>query len=125
MEVQGKYIKEALEYGVRYDSPSVMQVSGIKVVYNMTAPINSRILTLDVLCRVCDVPKYDPINSEEWYRIVMPSFIALNGDNFAMIRDNRRNHKVGVLDIDALTEYVEQISPIGITGVKGRITLLR
>ena len=93
MEIEGKHIKSALEYGVRFSSPSIMQISGMKVVYNMTAPINSKIVTLDVLCRVCDVPRYSPIDDNEWYRIVMPSFLAQNGDNFAMLRDNRRNHK--------------------------------
>lgn len=30
--------------------------------------------------------------------------------------------RVGVVDIDALTEYVEQLSPIAVTGPKRRIT---
>lgn len=93
MEIEGKHIKSALEYGVRFSSPSIMQISGMKVVYNMTAPINSKIVTLDVLCRVCDVPRYSSIHDEEWYRIIMPSFLGNGGDGFLMFREKRRNFR--------------------------------
>lgn len=122
VEIQGKWIKEALEFG--FQTSSVLQVSGLKVVFDRSNPIGNRIDSLHVLCRVCSVPKYSPINMEEWYRIVMPSFLGNGGDGFVMLRDHRRNHKVGLLDIDALVEYVENMSPIGVTGVKGRIRFI-
>lgn len=125
MEVEGKYIKEALEFSVRYDSPSILQVAGMRIVFDMTKPQYQRVVQLDVLCRLCDVPRYEPIQDNTWYRLVLNNFLKNNGDNFAMLRDNGINNKVGVVDIDALTDYVEKNSPITLLNPRGRITILR
>lgn len=125
MELEGRYIREALEFSVRSSSPSVLQIAGMKVVFNMTRPANSRIVSLDILCRICDVPRYEPIDDNAWYRIAVNNFLLLNGDNFAMIRDNGRNHKVGVVDIDALTTYFEKNSPVTLINPRDRTVLLR
>lgn len=94
------------------------------MVFDMAKPLGSRIVSLDALCRVCALPEYKPINEEEWYRIVTPSFLGNGGDGFVMLRAYRRNLRVGLIDIDALVEYVEQISPIGLAGAKGRIRFI-
>ena len=126
MELQGKYIREAMEFSVRYaDSPSILQVSGMRMTFNLTKPAYQRLTRLDVLCRICDVPAYEPIEEETWYRIVVNSFLPQNGNNFAMVRDNNRNYKVGAVDIDALNNYIEDMTPIAVTGSKNRITLVR
>lgn len=124
MEIEGKHIKEALEFSVRYDSPSVLQVAGMRVVFNMTKPAYQRVVNLDVLCRMCDVPRYEPLQDDVWYRLVLNNFLLNNGDNFAMLRDNSRNHKVGAIDIDALTAYIEKNSPITMISPRGRITFV-
>lgn len=124
LELQGKYIKEALEFSARFDSPSILQVAGIRVVFNMTKPAYQRIASLHVLCRLCDVPRYEPVEDETFYRMVVNSFLLVNGDNFAMIRDNARNHKVGDVDIDALTNFVEKNSPIAVMTPRGRISFV-
>lgn len=124
LELEGKYIRQALEFSARFDSPSILQVAGIKVVFNMTKPAYERAVKLLVLCRLCDVPRYEPLVDEDWYRIVVNNFLLVNGDNFAMIRDNARNHKVRAVDIDALTNYVEKNSPIAVMTPRGRITFV-
>jgi 5'-nucleotidase len=124
MEVQGKYIKEALEFSVRYASPSILQTSGIKVVFNMTNAAYSRVQSLKVLCRVCAVPRYEDIEDDTWYRVILNNFLLVNGDNFAMLRDNMRNHQVGIVDIDALSSYVEKNSPITMLPPRGRVTFV-
>lgn len=124
MELQGKYIREALEFSVRYTSPSILQTSGIKVVFDMSKPAYQRIVSLKVLCRLCDIPQYEEIDNEAWYGIVVNNFLLQNGDNFAMIRDNSLNHKVGGVDIDVLTAYVEKFSPITSISPLGRVTFV-
>jgi 5'-nucleotidase len=124
MEVQGKFIREALEFSARYASPSILQTSGIKVVFNTTQPAYSRVQSLKVLCRFCDVPRYNDIEDETWYRVILNNFLLENGDNFAMLRDNMRNHKVGIVDIDALSSYVEKNSPITMIPPRGRVTFV-
>lgn len=125
IELQGKVIREALEFSVaNEDSMIILQVSGLRVVYDMTKEANKRIVQLDVLCRICDrsVPKYEPIDEEEFYRVSMPEFLALGGDGFTMIGEKSRNTIFGPRDIDALTAYVEKNSPINMPPLAGRIT---
>jgi 5'-nucleotidase len=125
MEIQGKYIREALEFSARNPSSlSILQTSGIKVVFNITKPRNERIESLKVLCRLCDVPRYDDIEDETWYRVVLNNFLLNNGDNFSMFRENGRNHKTGPVDIDALTNYVEKNSPITMLPPRGRVEII-
>lgn len=124
LELEGKYIREALEFAVRSNSPSILQTAGIKVVYNMTKPGYQRIVSLDVLCRLCEVPRYEPIVDDSWYRIVLNNFLLVNGDNFAMIRDNARNHRIRAIDIDTLTNYVEKNSPIVVVTPRGRTSFV-
>jgi 5'-nucleotidase len=124
MELEGKYIRQALEFSARFDSPSILQVAGLRVVFDMKKPAYSKIVTLEALCRVCDIPRYEPLQDNTWYRIVVNNFLLVNGDNFAMIRDNKRNHKIRAVDIDTLTNYVEKNSPIVLLKPSGRITFV-
>lgn len=93
LELQGKYIRGTLEDSISKNPQSTMQVSGIKVTYDMKKPLGQRVVELKVLCRLCDVPKYEDINDEEWYRMVMPSFLSNGGDDFTQIKENMRNIK--------------------------------
>lgn len=124
LQLQGRYIRQALEFSARFDNPSILQTAGMRIVYDMKKPAYQRVVSLDILCRVCDVPKYEPVQDDTWYGVVVNNFLLQNGDNFAMIRDNARNHRVRAIDIDALTNYVEKNSPISILTPLGRTTFL-
>lgn len=127
VELEGKVIKEALEFSVADESSMLaLQVSGLKVVYNITKEPYDRVVSLDVLCRICenDIPRYEPIIANNFYRVVMPSFLAEGGDGFTMISDGSRNVIYGPRDIDALTAYVEKNTPMNIPPLTGRITFV-
>lgn len=124
IEIEGKYIREALEFSARFSSPSILQTSGLKVVFNMTQPAYSRVQSLKVLCRLCDMPRYEDLEDDTWYRAIVNNFLFENGDNFAMLRNNRRNHQVGAVDIDALKTYVENNSPITMIPPRGRVSFV-
>jgi 5'-nucleotidase len=127
VELQGKVIKEALEFSVA-DSNSLilLQVSGLKVVYNMLNDPYNRMVSLHTLCRVCvnNIPKYEQVNDEAFYRVVMPDFLARGGDGFQMIADHGRYIIFGPRDIDALSSYVEKNSPINMPPLMGRISFI-
>lgn len=125
VELQGKVIRAALEFSVEDEnSLVVLQSSGLKVTYDMKRSKNSRIVSLLVLCRDCEIPKYEPIDDEKFYRVVMPSYLANGGDGFKMIPEGARNLIVGPKDIDALTGYIEKSSPISLPPLSGRINFV-
>lgn len=127
VELQGKYIREGLEFsmsGVGY--LNLLQVSGLHVVFDMKREPHNRVVSLDVLCRICEgnIPKYGPIDDEKYYRVVMPSYLAEGGDGFAMFGEQSRNTIYGPRDVDALANYVERNSPLSKPPSAGRITFL-
>lgn len=127
IELQGKVIREALEFAVAdKESLILLQVSGLRVVYNIENEANNRIVLLDVLCRVCerDIPRYEPIDDEQFYRLSVPSFLAEGGDGFTMIGENARNTIFGPRDIDALSSYFEKNSPLSLPPLSGRISFM-
>lgn len=127
IEIQGKYIREALEFSVRnLDSIILLQVSGLKVVYDTKRNESQRVVSVHALCRICEnnVPRYELLEDEKNYRVVMASFLADGGDDFTMIGDNAKNKIIGKRDIDALTDYVEKFSPLIVPNALGRIIVI-
>lgn len=100
LELRGKHLIETLEYAVsksydedRFNGAYMLQMSGLRVVYNVTNPVGNRVVSAQALCNKCDVPEYSPINDDEYYRMIIPSFLAGGGDGFSAISDNKINHK--------------------------------
>ena len=122
MELPGSAIREALEFAVsKADNLHVLQVSGIKVIYDLSRNPYDRIVDLKVLCQKCNIPRYEDIENQKYYRVALGDYIANGGDDFTMIPKYARNIIEGPLDIDALTAYVEANSPINLPGLLRRI----
>ncbi|KAF5299598.1 hypothetical protein FQR65_LT09403 [Abscondita terminalis] len=129
-EIRGKYIKEFLEKAAEpfnnqriRSTFNMLQVSGIHVVYNVTEPVGSRVVSVKILCRQCHIPRYKPLRLEEIYRIVLSSFLVNGGDDFLVIANNLMNHKVGNIDNEVLQRYIAKRSPI-IQGTEERISIV-
>lgn len=127
-EIQGKYLKELFEtttrtyyYGRVYATVSLLQVSGLKIVYDLTQPEGSRVVSIQVRCNECEIPIYEDLDEEKFYTIAVNSFLVTGGDGYTVLKENLINHKVGRVDIDVLTEFVETYSPI-YAEIEGRIT---
>lgn len=63
-----------------------LQVSGLKITYNITQPLGRRVQNVKDLCQNCEVPTYLPLDIEETYRIITSDFIAEGGGGFTMFR---------------------------------------
>lgn len=123
IELNGTAIREVLEFAV-FDFSNVLQVAGIKVVYDKTRAPYDRIVDLKIICQACEVPHYQPIDHSKFYKIILPEYLALGGDEFTMIPKYSRNTIIGARDIDALVEYVEKMSPIALPPMSGRISFV-
>ncbi|CAN7945679.1 unnamed protein product, partial [Ixodes hexagonus] len=64
-----------------------LQVSGIRVVYNLSLPASCRVISLKILCTRCKVPVYQDVMDNENYTIVTTDFVARGGDGFAKAKN--------------------------------------
>ncbi|XP_053686920.1 apyrase-like [Sabethes cyaneus] len=127
VELRGDRLLGVLEYAVEKSQDddwlsfsNMVQISGLHVEYNVTNPIGQQVLSVEVLCSECMVPKYEPLKALKYYRVVTNSFVAGGGDGFTIFSEFGVNKRNGPIDIEAFEKYVTERSPI-MQGVDGRI----
>ncbi|XP_029348962.1 5'-nucleotidase-like isoform X1 [Echeneis naucrates] len=124
VQIKGSTMKKAFEHSIhRYGSKSgeFLQMSGIHVVYDVSKPVNQRVVSLSVLCTKCRVPKYEPLDPQKTYTVVMPSYIVAGGDSFTMIKEELLKHNTGDMDMAVLSQYISDMKRV-YPAVEGRIT---
>ncbi|XP_048766300.2 snake venom 5'-nucleotidase-like isoform X2 [Ostrea edulis] len=126
IQLQGKYLRETLEHSasahnVADPDGAFLQFSGLRVKYNLNKPVNQRVVEVKVLCSDCEIPKYEPLEENKMYDVILSNFILLGGDGYTVVKDHaQQKHIVGNLDIDAFAAYVEDFSPL-YTSLENRI----
>ncbi|XP_037872184.1 apyrase isoform X1 [Bombyx mori] len=122
-ELQGKYILEALERGVSeawgykpFKGPWLLQVSGLRVTYNITLPVGNRVTSVVV------GKNQTPLDVEKMYNMITTSFLCDGGDGFTMIKDHKKNEVVVGRDQQVFRAYVEKHSPLSVE-TDGRIVI--
>ncbi|XP_075454006.1 5'-nucleotidase isoform X1 [Ascaphus truei] len=123
IEIKGSTMKAAFEHSVhRYGSGTgeFLQVSGIRVVFNIANKPGERVVKLEVLCTECRVPRYVPVKMDQVYKVVLPSYIATGGDGFAVLKNESLKHDSGDLDLSVVSNYISQMKRV-YTAVEGRV----
>ncbi|XP_077413226.1 5'-nucleotidase [Vanacampus margaritifer] len=123
IQIKGSTMKKAFEYSVhRYGGMhgEFLQVSGIHVEYDLSKPVNQRVASLLVLCTHCRVPKYEPLDLEKTYTVVMPSYLVGGGDGYAMFKEEMLKHNTGDMDVSVLSKYISDMKRV-YPAVEGRI----
>lgn len=69
--------------------------SGIRVEYDVSRPVNQRVVSLAALCTWCRVPRYEPLDPGRTYMVAMPSYVVAGGDGFTMIKEELLKHNTG------------------------------
>ncbi len=108
MELAGKEIRRIMEESV--GEAGILQVSGMKVIYNKEKPKGERILEIEI--------KGKPLKPKKTYSLVTNSFLAENIESFKKGR-NIRDSRVKLRDWEE--EYIRSHSPIKSPGIQGRI----
>ena len=111
MDLTGAQIAGILEQNAKTDG--MLQVSGLRVVYDRSAPEGSRVKELDV----GGVPA-DPLRA---YRVTTNDFLAAGGDRFGIFREGK-NAVVGDNVRDAFLAYLQTHSPVS-PRIEGRIVV--
>ncbi|XP_055386742.1 apyrase isoform X2 [Condylostylus longicornis] len=138
LSIKGKYLLQALEHSVysanhlsplscaidndevNFNFRNMLQVSGMKIVYDLNKPDDQRVQSVLIRCWECQIPRYNKLEEDETYRIITTSFVADGGDGYSMIKENKFDTSEFSSDVEAVTNYVRHNSPIT-TGKEGRI----
>nr|XP_022291712.1 5'-nucleotidase-like [Crassostrea virginica] len=129
INLQGRYLRQALEHAVsKYDklnrAGAFLQVSGLRITYDLCRPPGQRVVSAYTRCRKCSYPRYSPLDDDKIYTIATIDFVIRGQDGFVVIRDHHTDHKrFNNIDSDVFTQYLQSNSPI-FKGEEGRITLL-
>jgi len=107
-EVDGRLLKEIIEYRVSADHHGVY-MSGGKIVYNKTRPDYDRVTTFEV-----GGETWDP---DRTYRIVTTDFLAAGNAGLYMLPGvpDDKKMRTSTTCMDAVVHYIERHSPIGNT----------
>ncbi|KPJ20777.1 5'-nucleotidase [Papilio xuthus] len=76
----------------------MLQVAGMRVVYNASSEVGSRVVSAHIRCIECDIPRYLPLDVNKTYRVLTQSYIGDGGGGYTMLSENREN--VENLDVD-------------------------
>lgn len=88
LNVTGHVLRLALETSVKtYDQSSeFLQVSGLRVVYNLMNKPGERVQSVEVLCQKCEIPMYEILDINEEYGIIIDSYNYGGGCQFDMYK---------------------------------------
>jgi len=111
LELTGAQIAEILEHNAKTEG--MLQVSGLRVVYDLTAPEGSRVKELAVGGK--------PAERSRTYRVTTNDFLAAGGDRFGMFREGK-NAVIGDNVRDAFLDYLKKHSPVA-PRTEGRIVV--
>ena len=106
LDMTGAQIVKVLEQQwLGQTAPKILQISGFDYTWNPAAPVGSRIVEV----RLAGVA----IDLNATYSVTCNNFLATGGDGFTGFTAGR-NQIGGPVDLDAIIDYVEEHSPIGI-----------
>ncbi|CAG2118853.1 unnamed protein product, partial [Medioppia subpectinata] len=131
LEMSGQLVREMLEFSVAGHDPhfkipsgKFLQMSGLRVVYNLTNPDFERVAKVLVRCANCTVPEYRPLDDNELYKLVVPQYIADGGDGYQMLKSKDiKRISSEVLDYEIVSQYLSQ-TPLIYTGIDDRIEFI-
>ncbi|KRG07052.1 apyrase isoform X1 [Drosophila mojavensis] len=101
-------------------SKRFLQVSGLRIIYNLKAEPGERVRQILVRCSNCPVPEYQPLQQTQHYRLVVMEYLANGKNGFSLISDHAQDLEMGPFDLDALMDYMSVIGPIT-AGLEQRI----
>lgn len=111
-------------YNLHYNSSdnlfgAFLQFSGLQVLYNISRPVNSKVVSVKVRCAACNIPSYSDLNKTATYNVLINDFMQNGGDGYKMLKDLEFT-TLGITIADVVGQYLKKYSPV-YTGVDWRI----
>ncbi|HET9984663.1 MAG TPA: 5'-nucleotidase C-terminal domain-containing protein, partial [Longimicrobiales bacterium] len=92
-------LRQAVEHALRGGEPSA-QVSGVLAAYDPAAPPGARVVSLTLA-------DGQPVRDDATYTVAVNDFLAGQGDAFAAFADPVARKDTGIVDLDALIDYLK------------------
>ncbi|KAI5642596.1 calcineurin-like phosphoesterase domain-containing protein [Phthorimaea operculella] len=130
-DLKGEYLLEALEFSVgtaqndpsSFQSGRMLQIGGMRNVYNVSKPAGSRVVSALVRCIECDIPVYEPLDVNKTYRVVSQNYIGDGGSGFTVLSEKRENKVDLDLDYVMLQRYMRR-QQVVMQDLDGRIQIV-
>ena len=125
LSLSGKFIRESLEKGVSEFSPAgqFLQVSGLRVTFDVTQDVGSRVVKVQTICKECNEDTYDDLDDDEMYPMITNTYIANGGDGLTSISENKKDYTIGELDTDVFQDYLAEHKTV-LPRTEGRIRIV-
>lgn len=102
-EMTGAQIKEVMEQGFSLER-GMIQVSGLKAIYDMSRPVGSRLVSLEI--------NGVPVDDRKTYKIATNSFVAQGGDLYQTFLGTKQGEE-GPLLSDIVMDYLKRKGTVG------------
>ncbi|CAH2052156.1 unnamed protein product, partial [Iphiclides podalirius] len=130
-DLKGEHLLEALEFSVgasqtnpdSFYSGRMLQIAGMRNVYNASAEAGSRVVSATVRCIDCDVPRYEPLDVNKTYRVLTQNYIGDGGGGYTMLSQNRENLENLEVDYVMLQRHMRKQANV-IQDLDGRIQIV-
>ncbi|XP_059212984.1 snake venom 5'-nucleotidase-like [Centropristis striata] len=125
VKLKGSTLLKVFEHSVRRYGESTgefLQVSGFQVEFDLSRPAGRLVKSLSIVCTRCRVPRYESVEAETVYTVVLPSYLVNGGDGFSMIPKEMIKHNSGDLDISVVSKYIKK-KKLVYPSVDGRIKI--
>lgn len=87
VNITGKVLIDLLEHSVELyngDRGEFMQMSGLRVIYDMEKMPGHRVVSAEALCAECEIPSYSQVDPNKEYGVVISDFLYNGGDGYSM-----------------------------------------
>ncbi|MBX6364287.1 MAG: 5'-nucleotidase C-terminal domain-containing protein [Gemmatimonadetes bacterium] len=101
LTLTGAKLREAIEQAVRGGEPGA-QLSGVVATYDPTRPPGSRVVSLTL-------SDGQPVRDDAAYTVAVNDFLAGQGDAFTAFANPVARKDTGIVDLDALIEYLKAL----------------
>lgn len=99
LRLSGADLRAAVEHAIHEDGVD-SQLSGMRARYDASAPRGSRLVSLELLDGT-------PVSPTDTYSVTVNDFMATGGGGYTMFLDAEEAVETGVIDLDALIEYLD------------------
>lgn len=112
-DIRGDHLLEALEISAaNYGTVNFLQLSGLQLIVDISAPKGNRVKSVKVRCGECHVPVYEYLDWKKYYRIAIASWIGDGGNGFQVFKNYRKNLVRGPTSLSVIERYIRKISPV-------------